>query len=178
MFLVWLYPGGRSCPQHQAPVPSGRAGQALAGTVPGLSLSPGRAAGAHISATPLWLSLGLASCALTSLLNGLCFINCSQLPLLGHQGQGSARGAGNAALPLVPSLTPWARGTWGHPSYGASSWQCCEWFSSPWQDAGQQGKGLLKMLELSESKSAGGKLFSVPVWSGLPFPSSPLSVPA
>lgn len=37
-------------------------------------------------------------------------------------------------------------------------------FLSLWQDVGRQERGLLRMLELSESKSAGGKLLPVPGW--------------
>lgn len=80
-------PWGKVLPPAPSPVPSGRAGRALTGTMLGLSLSPGRAPGAHISATLLWLSLGLASCALTSLLNGLCFINCFSCLCLDTRGR-------------------------------------------------------------------------------------------
>lgn len=92
--------------------------------------SRGRAPGAQISllqSHARWLGLGMASCTLASFLNGLCFIHCSQLPLLGHRSgwawggdlpigswSCSAGGPGNAAFPLVPSLTPWAGGTHSH----------------------------------------------------------------
>ena len=68
-------------------------------------------------AAPRLMGLRVASCTLSSLLTELCFIGRSRclcsgtgqagpgaVPFPGSAGSG---GPGNAALPLVPSLTPW-----------------------------------------------------------------------
>lgn len=159
-------------------------------------LSHGRAPGAQISllqSCARCLGLGMASCTLASFLNGLCFINCSQLPLLGHRSgwawgsdlpigswSCSAGGPGNAAFPLVPSLTPWAGGT---HSYGATlamgfprgstvmavlslagHWKAGE--GTP-QDAGALGEQVCRWEAVFCACLAG---------SGLPFSSSLLAV--
>lgn len=56
-----------------------------------------------------WLALGVASCTVASLFTGICLINFSQLPLLGHQS-GWAEGI---ALPV---------GSW--PCSAGGSWKC------------------------------------------------------
>lgn len=187
--------------QRQAPVPSDRAGRSLPSEAQcgGMCPSHGRAPGAHISLLQphvCWLGLRAAFCTLASLLIGLCFVNCSQLPLLGHQSgwaRGSALpvggwpcsagGPGSAAFPLVPSLIPWAGGTCGHGATLAMGFPCSSAvtvvllsLAGRWkagegtpQDAGALGEQVCRWEAAFCACLAG---------SGLPFPSSPLSVPA
>lgn len=163
----------------------------------GCGPSRGRAPGAQISllqSRAHWLGLQVASCTLVSLPTGLCFINRSQLPLLGHWSGWawgsalpvggwpcSAGGPGNAALPHVPSLAPWAGGTCSHgvtPAMGfplssavtvillslAGRWKAGE--GTP-QDAGALGEQVCRWE---------GAFCACLAGSGLPFPSSPLVV--
>lgn len=130
--------------QHQAPVPSDRAGQGLPSEAQcwGMCPSRGRAPGAQIfllQAPAHWLGLGMYSFhpglpSYWALLYQLLSAASARAPVRlawssAHLVGGwpcSAGGPGNAALPLVPSLTPWAGRTWGHPSYGGASRQRCD----------------------------------------------------